>query len=527
MDKKGGWSDTAENNQAGRDNAERAYSLIMRDKERLLQFDTKLKFIFSHSALREGWDNPNVFQICALRDIGTERERRQTLGRGLRLCVNQEGERVRAEGVNTLTVVATEGYEEFAENLQKEIEADTGIRFGVVEEHQFAALPVLDAATGAVSALGLESSKALWEWLRGADYVDGRGKVQDKLRKALKDGALTVPAEFAAQQAAVAELLRKLAGKLEIKNADERRPVKVNKEVLLSPEFQALWARIRPQTTYRVNFDNERLLRDCVKAIDAMPPVTRAQARFVKANVAVTRGGVEATAQKGKNAQELASALSEDFGPLPDVLTELQDRTQLTRRSLVQVLTECLRLPDFSRNPQQFIDQVAEQINRVKRMALVDGIRYERLGPTHYYAQELFEQRELTGYLKQMVPATKSVYEQVVYDSGGVERRFAEELEANSAVKVFAKLPSWFKVPTPLGNYNPDWAVLIENEGAERLYFVVETKGSLFNDDLRGTEGAKIDCGRAHFRAVAGVEESEPARYITAKDWNDLERHLV
>ena len=156
IDKKGAWTDTAENNQASRDNAERAYNLIMKDKEKLLSFETPLKFIFSHSALREGWDNPNVFQICALRDMGTERERRQTIGRGLRLCVNQKGERLRGFEINTLTVIATESYEQFAENLQKEIEEDTGIRFGIVEKHQFAAIPVTDA-DGQTDAAGLRA----------------------------------------------------------------------------------------------------------------------------------------------------------------------------------------------------------------------------------------------------------------------------------------------------------------------------------------------------------------------------------
>jgi type III restriction enzyme len=165
-------------------------------------------------------------------------------------------------------------------------------------------------------------------------------------------------------------------------------------------------------------------------------------------------------------------------------------------------------------------------LNRTKRMALVAGIRYERLGPEHYYAQELFQEQELSGYLKQMVPATKSVYEEVLFDSSGVERNFAEELEANAAVKVFAKLPGWFQVPTPLGNYNPDWAVLIEKDGAERLYFVVETKGSLFHKDLRGTEGAKIDCSKVHFRALAAGTE-EPAKYITASSFEDVLKHVV
>ena len=196
IDKKGGWTDTAENNQANRDNAERAYNLIMQEKEKLLSFETPLKFIFSHSALQEGWDNPNVFQICALREMGTERERRQTIGRGLRLCVNQQGERLRGFDVNTLTVVATESYEQFAENLQKEIENDTGIRFGIVEKHQFARISVVDDRGAGHGARRSSSRKAIWKHLRDAGYVDARGKVQDHLRKALKEDSLQLPEQF-------------------------------------------------------------------------------------------------------------------------------------------------------------------------------------------------------------------------------------------------------------------------------------------------------------------------------------------
>ena len=199
---------------------------------------------------------------------------------------------------------------------------------------------------------------------------------------------------------------------------------------------------------------------------------------------------------------------------LPDLLTDLQDKTQLTRRSLVRILTESSRLDDFKRNPQQFIELAAEAMNRAKRAALVDGIKYQRIGDEHYYAQELFTHEELTGYLKQSLEVTKSVYERVVDHSAGVERTFAEQLENNEAVKVYAKLPGGFRVPTPLGTYNPDWAVLIEKDGAERIYFVVETKASLFKDDLRDKESAKIKCGEAHFQALAVGEN--PARYIVA-----------
>jgi type III restriction enzyme len=508
IDKKGGWTDTAENNQTNRDNAERAYNLIMKDKERLLSFDTKLQFIFSHSALKEGWDNPNVFQICTLRDINSERERRQTIGRGLRLCVNQQGERVRGFEANTLTVVAMESYEQFAENLQKEIEKDTGIRFGVVEAHQFAGITIIQP-DGSTAPIGADQSKKLWEHLKAAGHLDDRGKVQDSLRRALKEGTLSVPEAFAAELSQITAVLKKLAGRLEIKNADERRHVRTRRAVLHSPEFKALWDRIKHKTTYRVQFDNEKLIESCTRAVQDAPTIAKTRLQWRKADIAIGKAGVDATEREGATPVVLDEADVE----LPDLLTDLQDRTQLTRRSIQRILIGSGRLNDFKRNPQAFIEVTGEAINRCKRLALVDGIKYQRLGDEHYFAQELFEKEELTGYLKNLLDAEKGVYEQVIYDSD-TERAFGDQLEKNSAVKVYAKLPGWFIIPTPLGNYNPDWAVLVDKDGEERLYFVVETKSSLFKDDLRDKERAKIECGKAHFQAVA--TQTDSARYVVA-----------
>lgn len=515
IDKKGGWADTADNNQTSRDNAERAYSLIMRDKEKLLSLETPLKFIFSHSALREGWDNPNVFQICALRDIQTERERRQTIGRGLRLCVNQEGRRLHGFGVNTLTVVAMESYEQFAENLQKEIEEDTGIRFGIVEPHQFAGVAVKGEA-GQDAPMGFDMSKAVWEHLKARGYINAQGKVQDALRAALKDGTLSLPDDVEAQRGSITDILRKLSGRLEVKNADERRTVRTRETVLQSAEFKALWDRIKHKTTYRVQFDNERLVGECIRALQEAPPVTRTRLQWRKADIAIGQTGVEATERTGA----ATVVLNEEDMELPDLLTELQDRTQLTRRSICRILVESLRLDDFLKNPQQFIEIAAEAVNRCKRLALVDGIKYQRIGDECYYAQELFTESELTGYLKNLLTDTrKSVYEHVVYDSD-TERRFADEMEKNEAIKVYAKLPGWFKVPTPLGSYNPDWAVLVDVDGTERLYFVVETKSGLFADDIRDKEGAKIACGKAHFEALDTGDKR--MRFIKASDVGDV-----
>ena len=492
------------------------YDLIMRDKEKLLSFETPLKFIFSHSALREGWDNPNVFQICALREMSSEQQRRQTIGRGLRLCINQNGERLRGFEINTLTVIATESYEQFAEKLQKEIEDETGIRFGIVMAHQFAGVTA-SGADGQPAPLGFEQSKVLWEHLKTAGLVNAQGKVQDALRQQLKDGTLTLPEPFAAQLPQVKEILRKLAGRLEIKNADERKQVKPRQAVLQGEDFKALWERIKYKTTYRVQFNNEALLATCIQAIKAPNfAITKTRLQWRKADLAIGRSGVDA---KG-TVPSAPVTLDEGDIELPDILTDLQDKTQLTRRSIHRILVDSDRLDDFKRNPQQFIELAAEVINRSKRRALVDGIKYQRIGDDEYYVQELFEQEELTGYLKNMLAVEKSVYEHVVYDSSGIERGFAEQLEKNEAVKVYAKLPGWFKVLTPLGTYNPDWAVLVDKDGEERLYFVVETKSTLFTDDLRYKESAKIKCGEVHCKAIGGGDN--PARFIVARNADDM-----
>jgi len=388
----------------------------MKDKEKLLSFDSKLKFIFSHSALREGGTILMFFQICALRDMGTERERRQTIGRGLRLCVNQKGQRLRGFDINTLTVMATESYEQFAENLQKEIEQDTGIRFGIVEKHQFATVTIT-GEDGKPRPLGVEKSEQLWNFFKENDFVDHKGKIQDSLRLAIKEKKLELPEEFGKQAGEIEAILRKLAGKLDIKNADDRVTIRTREAVLESEEFNALWDRIKHKTTYRVEFDHDKLIEDCARAILDAPPITKTRARFRKADIAIGKGGVETA----ETSQSGFTAINETDIELPDILTDLQDKTHLTRVSLVKILTESRRLNDFKRNPQQFIEIATEVINRTKRLALVDGIRYQRIGDDYFYAQELFSQEELTGYLKNTLESGKSVYQRVVYDSAGVD----------------------------------------------------------------------------------------------------------
>ena len=515
VDRKGVWKDTNESRQADRDDAERAYSLIMRDKEKLLSFSEPLSFIFSHSALREGWDNPNVFQICALRDIGAERERRQTIGRGLRLCVNQEGERQRGFEVNTLTVIAREGYEQFAENLQREIEEETGIRFGVIEPNQFAGIPLPDRE-GKTETLSPSRSEYLWNYLRKQGYMDHQGKVSDSLRTALREETVNLPDDFESAREDIIKLLKKATGRIQIRDASERRRLNPREAVLNSEEFRALWDRISRKTTYRVRFNNDALIEECANALRDAPSIPRSRIQWHTAGISIETAGVQPRLlERGSQ----ISVQHEDDIDLPDLLTELQDRTQLTRKSIQRILLDSERLDDFTNNPQRFIETASEAINRRKRLAIVDGIKYQRLGNEHYYAQELFEREELTGYLRNMLASTKSVYDYTVCDSAN-EIEFADALEKNSAVRVYAKLPGWFHIQTPLGPYNPDWAVLVEDDDSERLYFVAETKGSAFLDDLRNIERAKVECGKAHFHALETGES--PARYRVVHTLDNL-----
>ena len=378
----------------------------------------------------------------------------------------------------------------------------------------------MEQENGELAALGFEASKALWAHLKAQGYITDKGKVQDALKTALKDSTLLLPADFEAQRAQIAGVLKKLSGKLEVKNADERKQIAVRKSVLVSAEFRALWDRIKHKTTYRVHFDNEKLIEKCIDALNDMPQIAKTRLQWRKAGIAIGKSGVDATEKAGAD----TVTLNENDIELPDLLTELQDRTQLTRKTIARILTESTRLNEFKRNPQQFIELTAESINRCKRLALVDGIKYQRLGDEAYWAQELFEDPKnvLMGYLNEhnaRMNAEKSVYEHVAIDSA-VEWEFADQLEKNNAVKVYAKLPSWFKVPTPLGSYNPDWAVLVERDGSERMYFVVETKSSLFDEDLRDREGGKIKCGTAHFNAL--VVGENPAIYDRFKDVDGL-----
>jgi type III restriction enzyme len=407
-----------------------AYQLIMREKEKLLSFDEPTAFIFSHSALKEGWDNPNVFQICTLREIGSEVEKRQVVGRGVRLAVNQTGERAREPGVNALTVVANESYESFVEGLQKELAE----AFGADEARK------VPKPTNA-----RERSRAV--------------------RKPLTD---------------------------------------------LPPEFKELWERIKHRTRYRVKVDSVKLVEDVVKELDRLtiePP-----------RVDLGLAAVVVQAGKDKYESELKAqarlATLQGRFELPNLmalLAELMERTtppvRLTRRTLWDILNRTAQKKAALANPQDFATKAVQVIKDKAADQLVEGIQYEKDGT--WYEMELFEE-EVETVKDLLVQATKSIYNPVACDSQP-EVRFAEGMEKRKFIKLYVKLPNWFRVKTPVGNYNPDWAVVKEQvdpfgEPGPLLYLVCETKSTTNLADLYNQERQKILCGKVHFEQGLDVE---------------------
>ena len=479
---------------------ETEYNIIMKDKEYLLSFECPMRFIFSHSALREGWDNPNVFQICTLNETHSEIKKRQEIGRGLRLCVDQQGARQHGFMMNRLTVMANESYEEFAAQLQREYEED-GFRFGMLEMHSFANIPVKQA-NGDMAPLGMDGSKAIYQAFQDQGYISAKGKVLEPLKAALQEHTLVVPPTLRPLQPAIEAVCKKVSSVPKVRNAAERKPVQLNKAIYLSEDFRALWDKIKWKTTYRVDFDTDMLIKRCCDRIQLELTVNSAKLIYQKAKVGVHEVGIDTTEIDHRTVYAV-----EENVALPDIVTYLQNETNLTRRTIVKLLQQADRMFLFRKNPQAFMDGVAKIIKSVMQQQIVDGIKYTKIGEDAYYAQELFDTQELNGYLERnMMESQRSVYNYVVYDSQN-EKDFAQQFESNPNVELYAKLPDWFKIATPLGSYNPDWAVLINVHGETKLYFVLETKGNLALDDLRPRETAKIVCGRKHFAALGNQAE--------------------
>ena len=473
------------------------YKLIMRDKERLLSSDEPLRFIFSHSALREGWDNPNVFQICTLREMGTDRERRQTLGRGLRLPVNQDGERVFDDSINRLTVIASESFEDYARGLQADMERDLGegFRFGRIEKIAFA--PILDPESE--EPIGQEESAKVWKALVEKGYLDNQGDITDQFTPQEKGFELDVPEKLESIRPAIIDEMKRYVFKNRIANARDRKTLTYNKRVELNQDFKDLWEKINQKTRYSVEFETKILVSQAVQKIKKMEKVEPVHLLIDKTEVEISEAGVEGGKVLDSKVQATTAVRY-----LPDILAFLQRETELTRGTLVEILQQSGRLGEFGVNPQAFMTEVAKLLTRTLNEMIVDGIKYEKLaGQT--YEMRLFESEEIESYLSNLYVVQsdddRTPYDYIVIDGdSSIERDVAEKLDSNENVRFFCKLPNWFKIATPVGDYNPDWAVVLEQDS--KLYLVRETKSTHDRDKLREQEKRKIDCGLAHFEAL-------------------------
>jgi type III restriction enzyme len=487
-DKKGVLKDTNGSTQADDD----TYAKIMRNKEQLLSMDEPLKFIFSHSALREGWDNPNVFQICVLREVGSTKERRQTLGRGLRLPVNADGERVKDDNINKLTVIARESYADFAAGLQKEYEDDCGVTFGKVPKIAFSKLSVV--VDEEEKPLGRKASEDIWSELVTKGFVDTNGKIQPAFNPSKEGFSLGLSEQFAEQEAEIITVLQSYQLERHIKKDEEPKRLKINKQIFLDPEFENLWNTIKHRTTYQVDYSTDTLIATAIKSITEMEKIEAVKVSYREDIVGIEKKGVTTTNTKANEIK------IEYTGILPDILAYLQKETELTRATLVSILSGCNRIAEFAINPQKFMDAVASIINRELHKLMIDGIKYEKLTTGQVeWSMQLFREEELKDYFEQCLAVQKSVFNTVIYDSE-VERRFAEDLDKREEIKLFVKLPAFFKVETPIGTYNPDWAIVKHYD--ETIYLVRETKSTKNFEKLRNSEADKIKCGRKHFEAI-------------------------
>jgi len=479
------------------------YNRIMKDKEKLLSFDTPLRFIFSHSALAEGWDNPNVFQICTLVETNSDLKRRQKIGRGLRICVNQQGKRVMDPNLNRLTVVVNESYKTFCKELQRDYEKEGG-SFGIIEETQFTNLSITNSV-GTVKTLDQDQSVKIHKVLKDKGYIDAKNRPTEKFFKENEEHKFNINEEFRQFDEAVAAVIERFGTESVIKNAKTKIPVHRNTKVIKSEVFNEIWNKINQKTIYSVHLPIDEMKQKAIEYIDSMPVIKKLRVTATKGKVEYQSEGIRV--QEGGISGTKTVATLSDFEnySYPDFIRRLCDSTSLLRITIIDILSKCNRLKDFYENPEQFIKQVTECINKAKKEKLIDGLQYSKIDE-YYKQEEIFDDTDLFGFQDKNIldisNPDKNPLDHVIFDSQ-IEKTFAEQCDNDDEVLLYAKLPSKFKVDTPFGSYNPDWMVVIKSEGQEaKLYFVAETKGNTDLDKLRPDERNKILCGKKHFELL-------------------------
>ena len=562
---------------------ENTYKTIMQDKEYLLSFECPLRFIFSHSALKEGWDNPNVFQVCTLIEQKSKFSARQKIGRGLRLCVNQDGERIEDKNINILHIIANESFEDFAKNLQKEIEEETGLKFGSLDITSFIGITYEQTIIEQVNIKNEDANEILnhfekvgyidnkgnvdtekikndiednffnipekfenvkkevetiftqqkienintevltnityekitkeektttqddaieiFKSFKDNKYIDNKGQVTTTLKQDLETGNLKLPERFENAKNNINNIVIKSTMKLPINNANKQVLVKLNKQVLVSPEFLELWEKVKYKTKYRFKLDEETYKKECTQKLKEMPKIHKVRIETTNADVNVEKDGVF-TQEKNK---QFTNIDNKEYDLTLENLWEIAEKSSVHINLVLEVLYESGRLNEIYNDPIKFTEQVIDILKEVQAKTIIDGIYYIKNEDEEYYIQEVFDTSEIIAYLDKnalKIEHNKTPYDYVVYDSETIEKSFAKALDNDPSVKMFFKFPSRFKIDTPIGSYNPDWAVYKQENNTEKLYFVIETKGSTNSYDLRIKENLKIKCGKKHFEAL-------------------------
>ena len=498
-----------------------AYDLIMKNKELLLDRNPKkspVRFIFSHSALREGWDNPNVFQICTLKKSSSDVRKRQEVGRGLRLCVNQDGERMDTNvlgndvhNVNVLTVIASESYDSFAKGLQNEIAEAVADRPKAVTAELFIGKVIKDDK-GNEQVVDEDTGRAIYFDLIVNGYIDKKGGLTDKYYEDKANGELKVAEEVADSAASVIEIIDSIydSRAMQPENARSNNvELEVDESKLAMPEFKALWSKINSKSVYVVDFDTDELVR---KSIDSLDRKLRVSKIYFK----VETGAMEQIKSKDDlvSGASFVKEESASYGNVVaassnvpyDLVGKLVEETGLTRKAVIQILQgiQLTTFNQFKDNPEEFIIKAASLINDEKATAIIEHITYDVMDDK--YGTDVFTDPTIKGRLGvNAMKAKKHLYDHIVYDSTN-EQTFATELDTNANVAVYVKLPDGFYISTPVGHYNPDWAIAFYEGTVKHIYFVAETKGSMNSMQLRLIEESKIHCAREHFKAISNGE---------------------
>lgn len=502
-----------------------AYELIMKNKELLLDRDPKrspVRFIFSHSALREGWDNPNVFQICTLKQSSSDVRKRQEVGRGLRLCVNEDGERMDinalgndVQNVNLLTVIASESYDSFAKGLQTEMAEAVANRPRKVTPELFEKKTVKDNS-GNLHIISNDEAREIWLNLRFESYIDKAGALTDKYYEDKKNDAVVVAEEAKDYAASIIEILDSIYNPKSMVPENARSnnvELQVDEEKLNSREFKELWSRINAKSVYVVDFDTDELIR---KSIDVLDRKLRVSKIYFKVETGemdsieskeALKAGV--AFYKSKN-QGYGATITASSNVKYDLIGRIVEQTGLTRKAVVAILQgiQPQVFNQFKENPEEFIAKASALINDEKATAIIQHITYNVLDER--YGTDIFTEPTIRGKMGvNAMSVKKHLYDNLVYDSDK-EKDFANELDISTDVAVYVKLPSGFYISTPVGHYNPDWAIAFYEGNVKHIYFVAETKGSMDTLKLKShispVEQSKIDCAREHFKAISGKD---------------------